>query len=265
MAILSTISAWALSFCLLVLGSLFNANVRRWAQEEGHDRYIIRTLALIPRRRLVVCVGIISVLLIWSLLSKMPQDQNIPKEVLLPQQPPMSTVPDNKPAEKHIETLLELYKSDFSNLVKLPNEITASFGNTDGTFAYNILVKVSISFDYNANIKFYSFYVPKSPDNQSFNFCTHLAKEYPNIINKISESVTTSAKEPGGPLISSRDLVFSGRIYLYHEDEMTLKQKAELEDLFKANGASVIFRGLDYQQTRWLQDSVPKNTESRSK
>jgi hypothetical protein len=38
-----------------------------------------------------------------------------------------------------------------------------------------------------------------------------------------------------------------------------LKQKAELEDLFKANGVYIIFRGLDYLQTRWLQDALPKN------
>jgi hypothetical protein len=90
----------------------------------------------------------------------------------------------------------------------------------------------------------------------------HISQKNIRITNKISESVTSSTKDPGGPSISSRDLVFSGRVYLYHEDEMTLKQKAELGDLFKANGASVIFRGLDYQQTRWLQDAVPKSEPS---
>jgi hypothetical protein len=186
------------------------------------------------------------------------QNQDIAKEVSSPQQPSTSTVPD-KPAGKHVDrpkTLFELFNTDFSNLLKLSSEVTATIGNTDGT-SHNIAAKVSVYSDYIANSKFYSFYIPKSPVNQSFDVCTRLAKEYPNIINKISDSVITSTKEPGGPSISSRDLVFSGRIYLYHENDMSLKQKAELEDLFKANGAHIIFRGPDYQQTRLLQDAVP--------
>jgi hypothetical protein len=249
---------------LAMINAFIGANVRQWVSVEGHDHYIVKFAkwVSIRHRGLWLCLAISGAVFVWSVLPGAPPNQNIAKEVSLPQQPPTSTVSDNKPAGKHIErpqTLFELFKSDFSNLAKLSNEVTATIGNTDGTFAYNILVKYSIFFDFNANSKFYSFYIPKSPDSQSFNFSTHLAIEYPTIINRLSEAVTTSTKDPGGPLISSSDLVFSGRIYLYHEDEMTLKQKAELEDLFKANGAHIIFRGLDYQQTRWLQDAVPKN------
>jgi hypothetical protein len=261
MLTLSTIRAGTLSIfvfvALAMISSFIGANIRQWASANEHDRYIVKFtewVSIAPkwRRWLWLCLALSAAVFVWSLLPEARQNQDIAKE-------------EPKPAGKHIETLLELFKSDFSNLMKLSNEITASIGNTDGTFAYNILVKDSVYLDYNANIKFYSFYIPKSPDNQSFNFCTHLAKEYPNIISKLSDSVTTSAKDPGDPLISSRDLVFSGRIYLYHEDEMTLKQKAELEDLFKANGASIIFRGLDYLQTKWLENSIPKNAESWSK
>ena len=263
MLMLSTLRAGLAFIALAMISALISANVRQWASAEGHDRYIVKFAewASTWQKWLWVCLLLSGAVFVWSLTPQAIQNQDITKEV----SPPTPPVPDNKPSGKHVErpqTLFELFKSDFSNLAKLSNEVTATIGNTDGTFAYNILVNFSIYFDFNANSKFYSFYIPKSPDSQSFNFCTHLAKEYPNIINKVSESVTTSTKDPGGPLISSRDLVFSGRIYLYHEDEMTLKQRAELEDLFKASGASVIFRGLDYQQTRWLQDAVPKNEPS---
>jgi hypothetical protein len=162
------------------------------------------------------------------------------------------------PAERP-KSLHDLYKSDFSNFMKSSTDETATVGNPDGTLAYRISFGASIYSDYAGNSKFYSFYIPKAPDNQSFNFCTHLAKQYPEIMKRLSDSVLTSVKErPSDPSISSKDLTFSGRIYLYQEDEMALRQKAELEDLFKANGASIIFRGLDYLQTRWVEDAASK-------
>ena len=86
MVSLSTISAGILSICLLVVGALFNANVRRWAQEKGHDVYIVRLLGLIPRRWLLVCLTLICALLawplVWPLLPGATQDQNNTK--LLP-------------------------------------------------------------------------------------------------------------------------------------------------------------------------------------
>lgn len=165
-------------------------------------------------------------------------------------------------SEKHAESpksLHDLYKSDFSNFEKLSNDVTAQIIQSDGTFANNISFGASIYFDYVANSKFYSFYIPKSPDNQSFNLCTHLAKEYPSIIKKLSDSVLSSLKaRPSEPSIPSVDLTFSGRIYLYQEDELNFRQKAELEDLFKENGARMIFRGLDYLQERWIEDTADK-------
>jgi hypothetical protein len=78
MVSLSTISAGILSICLLVVGALFNANIRRWAQEKGHDVYILWLLSSIPKRWLWVCLALICALLVWPLLFEAPKDQNLP-------------------------------------------------------------------------------------------------------------------------------------------------------------------------------------------
>ena len=41
-------------------------------------------------------------------------------------------------------------------------------------------------------------------------------------------------------------LVFSGRVFLYHEDYLTPAQLVALTDLYKARGYEVQFRGPDY-------------------
>ena len=163
---------------------------------------------------------------------------------------------------KHTETLIslhDLYKSDFSNLFKLSNELKAYVVNSDGTQGFNMSFGASISFDYSGNSKFYSIYIPKAQADQSFRLCMYLAWAYPDIMRQLSNKVFTEAKPlPSDPLISSKDLTFSGRIYIYHEDDMTFRQRAEIEELFKSNGAFVIFRGLDYLQTRWIEDASKK-------
>jgi hypothetical protein len=84
MVTLSTISAGVLSICLIVVGALFNANIRRWAQEKGHDVYILQLLSRIPKRWLWVCLTLICALLVWPfawrlLLGALP-NQNIANE-----------------------------------------------------------------------------------------------------------------------------------------------------------------------------------------
>jgi hypothetical protein len=52
-------------------------------------------------------------------------------------------------------------------------------------------------------------------------------------------------------MTSSHELVFSGRIYIYHEDFFSLQQLASLERLYESKGLSVIFRGQSYMFSVW--------------
>jgi hypothetical protein len=86
MVTISTISAGVLSICLIVVGALFNANLRRWAQEKGHDVYILWLLRRIPKRWLWMCLALICALLVWPfvwpLLPRALPNQNIANETV---------------------------------------------------------------------------------------------------------------------------------------------------------------------------------------
>jgi hypothetical protein len=55
--------------------------------------------------------------------------------------------------------------------------------------------------------------------------------------------------------VGSDDLSFTGRVYLYVEQEFTLQQAAELDKYYKDKGMSLTIRDLTYASARWLQDS----------
>lgn len=42
------------------------------------------------------------------------------------------------------------------------------------------------------------------------------------------------------------DLVFTGRIYLYHEADLSIQQRASLIQMYRARHLDVQFRGSDY-------------------
>src|SRR5271157_578438 len=139
-------------------------------------------------------------------------------------------------------TLKKLFETDFG---KTTTQISkdAKFHSSDGTW---VPFQEREFQDHLGRLKFYGFFIPSSP--RSYSLCEYLANNYRNIIQEMeSTCAETSCKFLGdSATTSSRDLVFSGRIYLYHEDEMSLKQLAELERLFLSNGASIIFRGQAY-------------------
>jgi hypothetical protein len=47
-------------------------------------------------------------------------------------------------------------------------------------------------------------------------------------------------------LTDLRDLTFSGRVFLYHEDNFSLRQLADLVDIYKSHGMALDFRGPGY-------------------
>ena len=83
-----------------------------------------------------------------------------------------------------------------------------------------------------------------------------IADKYKGMLNDLNSNVLIVSKNPGDTAkIFSKDLHFSGRIYIYHEDDLTLQQLGFLEGLYKANNLSIQFRGSDYVVARWLQNS----------
>lgn len=115
--------------------------------------------------------------------------------------------------------------------------------------------------DFQSNSKYMAFYVPMvsvpgtEPGSQSFDILKIIAKDYREKMKDIEGQKWAKWKMQGDiEKSSTRASNFSGRIYLYHGDDLSLEQLAELKKLYQENGATPIFRGIDYLRT--VQNSI---------
>jgi hypothetical protein len=75
--------------------------------------------------------------------------------------------------------------------------------------------------------------------------CIRLADGVKETLKKIPERVAISAGYRDQTNTIS-DLTFSGRVVLYHEDMLSIPQKASIIKAYKKRGYDVQFRGPDY-------------------
>lgn len=151
---------------------------------------------------------------------------------------------------KYPPTLLELFKTDFPETLKLSREVTGK--TTDGQETTYLQ---QAYFDFATNTEFAGFYVPRSPIALTMMnwLATGYREQYDSLkggIQVASRSLSDLASVPG------ETLTFTGRVYLYHEDDLTLRQIADLTDLYKENGLHLILRGTSYATQSWLQKKL---------
>jgi hypothetical protein len=154
-------------------------------------------------------------------------------------------------------SLLDLYKSDFSGLMKSSRDYVVELRKrADGTPDGNVNISYTACLDFVSKSKFYTFYIKNTnTSDQTAAAAEIIGVNYKNIADKLTTDVYIEAKDPADSESTAvKELIFTGRIYLYYEKEMSIAQRGWLESLFKSNGASVVFRGPDYPTTRWLQD-----------
>jgi hypothetical protein len=54
----------------------------------------------------------------------------------------------------------------------------------------------------------------------------------------------------GDQMTTSKELTFSGRVLIYHEEFLSIPQKADILKAYKEKGLAVTFRGSDYLGTQ---------------
>jgi len=60
-------------------------------------------------------------------------------------------------------------------------------------------------------------------------------------------------KDPGEQEISSQGFTFSGTVFIYHDDSLSLQQMAELERTYSEAKLTLRLRGQDYRQAEFLR------------
>jgi hypothetical protein len=168
------------------------------------------------------------------------------------------TITPAQAAQEIVPTVHDLYEKDFPSLVNLTYH-TQLNSVAEGT---KVDIDVKISHDFASNSKFMSVYIP--PSRSTFDVCASLPKLYANFLAEAAAQESVGTMDPAEPLPRrSENLTFTGMIYLYYEDELSLAQLANLEELYRTNHLSVQFRGQQYATTRWLQ-LRPTATQSPS-
>jgi hypothetical protein len=157
--------------------------------------------------------------------------------------------PDPKPTLMP-KTVKQLFETEFPALLKLTSALDATFA--DGT---KLQVPMYVYHDYDSNADFVGFYVPHSP--HLFDVALSLIAGHKDEYQKLRKEIQIETKGPGDLVtVKSEDLTFTGRVYLYHEDELSLRQLADLTDAYKAANLIVQFRGQSYAAGKWLQETA---------
>jgi hypothetical protein len=97
-----------------------------------------------------------------------------------------------------------------------------------------------VHLDFDSNTKYISYYVPQTTN--IFDVCLSLIKD-PKRALASSESVEVQSGFVGEEKSSSSELKFSGRIFIYTENELTIEQIGQLKVVATKLGVSIRIRG----------------------
>ncbi len=136
-------------------------------------------------------------------------------------------------------TLLDLFKSEFPAVMKF----TDSSCSIEWKNGSKITFWCQAYLDFPAKTQFLGFYIPHS--SRTYDLCIRLAPSVRETLKKVRERVAITGGY-GDQFNSLKDLTFSGRVLVYHEDLLTITQKAAIIKAFKKYGSDVQFRGPDY-------------------
>lgn len=123
-----------------------------------------------------------------------------------------------------------------------------------------VRVKTQLYTDFAAKVKYVGFYIPASA--KTYEACLQLVDAVESTIQSFQERVGVSAGYRG-ERNRLQELIFSGRVLLYHEEFLTIPQKAAIIGAYSAKHFDVQFRGPDYlgdQVIAWHHQHETKET-----
>jgi hypothetical protein len=139
-------------------------------------------------------------------------------------------------------TLREFFKADFENLFKVTQERTLKIDD-DTT----VVIVEQLYADFDARTCFLGFLIPSTPNTVSI--CRYLAEHYEDAL-ALKNSAAVQSHLPDEKPVELKDLQFSRRIFIYHEQPIFSSDADDLFALFKAKDLYPQFRGPDYALRR---------------
>ena len=154
-----------------------------------------------------------------------------------------------QPKKNSVITLHELYEHDFDNTLKA----SSPFAVTEQATGKEIDFEAQIYQDFPARSKFIGVYLPYTTSEDTFRKIQIFSDVYQRFLDQPRPEADSAFV--GEEMMSSKDLTFSGRIFVYHENALSLEQRASLEALYKSKNLSAQFRGFEYLSGKLLAHS----------
>lgn len=150
-----------------------------------------------------------------------------------------------------VPSLEKLFRSDFPNLLR--SYSGRNLGIKDKSGEKTITIGEQLYLDFPGKSKFLGYYIPML--QEAYDICAFMADEYLTSIRDFESKVSvTRGHVAEFSQTSQKELVFTGRIYIYHESFFSHEQLANLEKLYQSKGLSVVFRGHAYLSSVWRPD-----------
>jgi hypothetical protein len=141
--------------------------------------------------------------------------------------------------------LKELFEGDFPRLGKKMHPVPVTFEKSP-----TINCMMFIYQDFDSGVEFISFYIPRC--GCPVDVCDYFANNFRRDYEQQRAMIHFNIRAPGETVMDrSIDLPLSGRVYLYHEDEMNYQDYARVTGLFKQFGLNPRFRGPSYMMEDW--------------
>ncbi len=139
---------------------------------------------------------------------------------------------------KKPKTLLDLFKNDFSALIKFGEDLAVT-----NTKIGQITIKSQVYLDFPSQAIFIGFYIPNTP--HTYAVCVSLSDHYNKALD-LKKRIMAEASATGLQPVNTSELKFSGRVFIYHETPLFEQERRELFALYQSKGLAPQFRDYHY-------------------
>ena len=104
--------------------------------------------------------------------------------------------------------------------------------------------------------KFLEYYVSEKTADLTFGACAYLAKQAKFLFDNAMQMQITSKAVGDSAEISTNDLPFSGRVFVYHEAYLPPERSVDLTKIYAKHGEFLVLRSIDYLTNKKLEEKV---------
>jgi hypothetical protein len=155
--------------------------------------------------------------------------------------------PGNSEKKPWKHTLEDLYKTDF-NLLSLEQPILTLAKNDSNGLNIMIESKLRIWYDFASRVDFIAVYIPPVRDSriEVMQLINAILDRVPELYSKLKSDISAAAGAPGVAMEQSANLIFSGRVFLYTDNSISIIDLGKLTEAYEKKGIHIQMRGYDY-------------------